>query len=581
MSNNYRRADLAAVFTEDEDKPSLLSEVFVLWISPLIHLANARTLTAADISSVPKHCSVSNNAQRIWQAWLEEKKNNTKPSYFRALLYAYRRELALSGSFQFAFMLSQLAQPILVGELVAFINSHDSDRSLTVGVGLAVGLGIVSLISSMCISQAFSTSRKLGANMRAGIMMNVYAHSLELSFAARAQNSVGQTTNLVSIDAEKFFLALQFVHFLWQGPLTSILAMLLLIQYIGYAPSLAGLGFVLLLIPVQNYVAGSIGVVRRGMVKETDRRVSLINEVMQTIRVIKLYAWEASFESQINDVRAKELTSLRCYLNRNSVLRELLFIAGPCTVLVVVLTFVYGTGSTLEVSQTFRILAFINILRFPTNLLGQALKAYSDAIISGSRLTNFFLLPERQSVPSSSSSDVSIVMNGASFDWANSDSINNVPTEERYKRCTLSSINFSVQTRNQLIAVIGAVGSGKSSFMSAFLNEIPLVSGSCNVSGRLAFCSQRPWIQNMTLRDNVLFGADFTLPNVRELYEKAIDAAELLRDIAILPNGDLTEIGERGINLSGGEYKLLYENGMVVICYPLILFLFIRTKSSG
>jgi ABC-type multidrug transport system fused ATPase/permease subunit len=85
----------------------------------------------------------------------------------------------------------------------------------------------------------------------------------------------------------------------------------------------------------------------------------------------------------------------------------------------------------------------------------------------------------------------------------------------------------------------------------------------------------------MTLRDNVLFGADFTLPNVRELYEKAIDAAELLRDIAILPNGDLTEIGERGINLSGGEYKLLYENGMVVICYPLIPFLFIRTKSSG
>lgn len=532
----------------EEERRSLLSELFVLWISPLIKLANERTLTAADVENVPESCSVMKNSQRIWQAWQKEKESSLNPSYFNALLTAYRQDLMVSAGFQILFMLSQLAQPILVGELVAFVNSADSAKDLTFGICIAFGLGFVSLFSSMCISRALGANRILGANMRAGIMFNVYRFSLDLSFSARAQNSVGQTTNLVSIDSEKFFLFIQFIHYLWQGPVTSFLVMLLLIQYVGYGPSLAGLAFVILLIPLQNYIARAIGIARRDMVKYTDNRVSLINEVVQTIRVIKFYAWEASFEEQINKARSRELSSLHTYLERNSLLREILFYAGPLTVFVVVATYVYGTGSKLEVAQTFRILAFINILRFPTNLLGQALKAYSDAVIAGSRLTNYFLLPERESVHPSKSSDAFVWIENASFDWTRS-----IEASDPSQSCTLSSINFTFKTKNELICIIGSVGSGKSSIMSTFLHEIPLLTGRCEVSGRIAFCSQRPWIQNMTLRDNVLFGADFTDPVVQNQYQQAITAAELLRDIEFLPNGDSTEIGERGINLSGGQ----------------------------
>jgi ABC-type multidrug transport system fused ATPase/permease subunit len=549
---NPKKSETISVRNEgmdsEEKQRSLLSEIFVLWMSPLIKLANERTLTAADVTNVPESCSVTKNSQRIWQAWLEEKENSLNPSYFNALLTAYRQELLVSGGLQVLFMLSQLAQPILVGELVAFMNSADSAKDLSFGIGIAFGLGLVSLFSSMCISQALGANRILGANMRAGIMFNVYRFSLDLSFAARAKNSVGQTTNLISIDAEKFFLFIQFVHYLWQGPVTSFLVMLLLIQYVGYGPSLAGLAFVTLLIPVQNYIAGTIGIARRDMVKETDDRVSLINEVVQTIRVIKLYAWEASFEEKINKSRSRELKSLQKYLERNSLLREVLFYAGPLTVFFVVVTFVYGTGSKLEVAQTFRILAFINILRFPTNLLGQALKAYSDAVIAGSRLTNFFLLPVIESAHLPKSSGVFVCMENASFNWTGS-----IDTTDLAQTCTLSRINFTLKAKNELICIIGSVGSGKSSIMSTFLHEIPLLTGRCEVSGRIAFCSQRPWIQNMTLRDNVLFGADFTDPTVQSQYQQAIAAAELLRDIEFLPNGDSTEIGERGINLSGGQ----------------------------
>jgi ABC-type multidrug transport system fused ATPase/permease subunit len=269
-----------------------ISSIFVLWIAPIIALANEGPLKSADIPDLSLENSVAKSNALIWNSWLAEKEkahaSSRTPNYMNALLEAYKPALLFSGTFQFLFMLAQLCQPILVGELVAFIDSSATGKNIKIqtGVALAVALGLISLFSSVCISVALGANRTLGANMRAGIMMNVYEHSLELSFTARSQNSQGQTTNLVSIDSEKFFLALQFMHFLWQGPLTSILAMLLLIRDVGYQPAMAGLGFVLFLIPVQNIIASSIGNIRREMVKKTDSRVSLINESMQTIRLM-------------------------------------------------------------------------------------------------------------------------------------------------------------------------------------------------------------------------------------------------------------------------------------------------------
>jgi len=123
---------------------------------------------------------------------------------------------------------------------------------------------------------------------------------------------------------------------------------------------------------------------------------------------------------------------------------------------------------------------------------------------------------------------------------------------------TLQNIHLIAEGEGegQMIAIVGAVGSGKSTCLSSILNELPQTRGpSFSVTGKIAFCAQTPWIQNMSLRENVLFGAtnsnkDDTL---NAAYEEAIEAAALLPDIAILPNGSDCEIGERGINLSGGQ----------------------------
>lgn len=113
---------------------------------------------------------------------------------------------------------------------------------------------------------------------------------------------------------------------------------------------------------------------------------------------------------------------------------------------------------------------------------------------------------------------------------------------------TLKNIDMRVE-KNQLVAVVGAVGSGKSSLLSAYLGEMDKISGKVNRVGTVAYVPQQAWIQNATLKDNILFGRTYD----RKRYEKVVEACALKADFDMLPAGDQTEIGEKGINLSGGQ----------------------------
>jgi ATP-binding cassette, subfamily C (CFTR/MRP), member 1 len=113
---------------------------------------------------------------------------------------------------------------------------------------------------------------------------------------------------------------------------------------------------------------------------------------------------------------------------------------------------------------------------------------------------------------------------------------------------TLKNINMNVKKGN-LTAVVGSVGCGKTSLISALLGEMEKLNGQVNVDGRVAYVPQQAWIQNATLKDNILFGKAFN----EQQYNKVVEACALTQDLAMLPGGDETEIGEKGINLSGGQ----------------------------
>ena len=556
----------------------------VFWVWDLIALATKRQLQEIDVWDCPSNQSVEHDARLVLNSWEAEKKDaaaqGRRPTVGRSLFRAFRADIVNAAFFQVYFMLSQLGQPYLVGALVSFVVTGNG--GLANGIGLALALLVVSLSSSLSLAHTLFLFRRLGVAVRSGVMAAVYSHSLALTASSRFSMGIGTITSLMVIDSEKLFLAFQFMNFLWHGPVSAIIVMCLLIPEMGFFSALAGGAWIAVLIPLQIWVAGSIGRVRRKMISKTDERVKLTNEILSSIRAIKIYGWEVPIHLRVLAERSKELAQLQVYLLNSSYLRELLFAAGPIATIIIFSVHLYAQREAISVSQVFRVLAFINILRFPLNLLGQALKCFADATVSVQRLDRFLCLPVLATCPPCSSEDAStaaaalpyISIDDTSFTWDSLQGEKDVAEKDGSTGFLLQNITFhsknspaaaaaaavarpgGCQTGGELVAIIGAVGSGKSTLFSAILNELSILRAPSDTSvqrvGAIAYCAQSPWIQNLSLKSNVMFGIE-DIPALQGAYQQAITAAALQPDISILPHGDDTEIGERGINLSGGQ----------------------------
>ena len=582
-----------------EDDLCYISKGIVSWAWLLIELATQRPLTFEDVPPCPKSYNVKTMSSRFWAAWADEEERTAtlgkRASLFWTLWAAYKTEFFIGTLSQLVFCMTQFAQPYLIASLVGWIVNPEG--GVQTGLTLALGLAVVSTTSSIMMSFNLFSMRRTGLAVRSGTVMACYEQVLQLTSTARASLTVGKTTSMIAIDCEKLLLASMFTGYLWHGPLAALIAMFLLVREVGWIPAMAGMAWICILIPTQTYIASRIGAKRRQMIACTDERVKQTNEILGAIRAIKFYNWEVPLAARTLASRAKETGHLFMYLCTNGVLRELLFISGPiCSVVIFSLnTFLLDKPMTLV--QVFRVLAMVNVLRFPLNLLGQALKFWQDAAVSCERLNSFFLLPtRREEAPGEEGADPVVTFKNASFSWTAVSAANKSSSEEAAKAAQggyeivsaseiggdakVSTMNVDIEDKSfrlknlnlnfggsgegsKLIAIIGSVGCGKSSLLQAVLGEIPMCADVLNtgeslpvtVKGQLAYCSQQPWIQNLTLRDNVCFGYDYAGkdPTVRVHYEAAIAAAALLPDIEILRQGDLTEIGERGVNLSGGQ----------------------------
>ena len=273
--------------------------------------------------------------------------------------------------------------------------------------------------------------------------------------------------------------------------------------------------------------------------KDKDKRVKLMDEILNGIKVLKLYAWEPSFGEQILDIRENEIGSLKKAALLNA-FATFLWTCAP--VLVALSSFtvfvLISEENILDAQTAFVSLTYFNMLRIPLNFLPSLLVYLVQVNVSLTRINKFMNSEELD--PDNVSHDEEfhspVVAQKASFAW----------TEPN--KPTLKDLSFRV-TEGSMTAVVGAVGSGKSSLLSALLGEMKRTRGTVNVFGKVAYVPQQAWIQNCTLQGNITFGKRFN----KELYDRVVEACALGPDLEMLPGGDMIEIGEKGINLSGGQ----------------------------
>ncbi|XP_069548711.1 ATP-binding cassette sub-family C member 2 [Brachyistius frenatus] len=195
-------------------------------------------------------------------------------------------------------------------------------------------------------------------------------------------------------------------------------------------------------------------------------------------------------------------------------------------------------NNVLTAEKAFTSISLFNILRFPLAMLPMLIAAMVQTTVSRKRLEKFLGGEDLDSdiVRHDPSFNSAVSIRDGSFAW------------ESEGEPLLKNVSLEIKP-GRLVAVVGAVGSGKSSLISALLGEMHSTKGFINIMGSVAFVPQQAWIQNATLRDNVLFGT----PYEERRFQEVIQACALTPDLELLPGGDLTEIGEKGINLSGGQ----------------------------
>uniref|UniRef100_A0A669DGK9 ABC-type glutathione-S-conjugate transporter n=1 Tax=Oreochromis niloticus TaxID=8128 RepID=A0A669DGK9_ORENI len=459
----------------------------------------------------------------------EKKKKDSKEeenypsSWLITTIYkTFKRILIESVCFKLLQDVLTFVSPQLLKLMISF--TQDKSRYAWEGYLYAVLLMVVALLQSLALLQYFQRCHVLGMKVRTALMAAVYKKALVVSNDTRKESTVGETVNLMSADAQRFNDVTTSIHLLWSCPLQIIISIVFLWLELG--PSvLAGLGVMVLLIPTNALILHCVSFQIENM-KFKDKRMKIMNEILNGIKILKLYAWEPSFQKQVEDIRGEELKVMKTFAYLHS-FSLLIFRCSPALV-----------SSVREFLWPHLKLLLPSLSSTSSDLLLPCCPcSLLPLSVSKKRLEKFLAGEDIDSdiVRQDPSFNTAVSVCDGSFAW------------EKDLLC-VSSVNLDIEP-GRLVAVVGAVGSGKSSLMSALLGEMHSTKGFINIRGSLAFVPQQAWIQNVTLKDNILFGS----PHEEENFKKVIQACALAPDLELLPGGDLTEIGEKGINLSGGQ----------------------------
>ncbi|KAK6325297.1 hypothetical protein J4Q44_G00046390 [Coregonus suidteri] len=525
---------------------NLFSQVFFCWLNPLFRIGYKRRLEEDDMYKVLPEDGSERLGEELQRHWDHEVQKAAKelrpPKLTKVLIKCYWKPYAVLGIFTLIEEVIKVIQPVFLGKMIQYFEKYDPDNmdALYEAFGYAAGVCLSSLILAITHHLYFFHVQRAGMKMRVAMCHMIYRKALCLSSAAMGKTTTGQIVNLLSNDVNKFDEVTIFLHFLWVGPLQAAAVLGLLWVEIG--PScLAGMAVLVVLMPTQTMFGRLFSKFRSKTAALTDNRIRTMNEVVSGIRIIKMYAWEKPFSALVNDVRRKEISKIMS----SSYLRGLnmaSFFAASKIIVFITFTVYVLLGNTISASRVFVAVSLYSAVRLTVTLFfPSAVEKLSETRISVRRIKTFLLLDEivksNHGFLQEEKQEPSVEIQDLICYW---DKSQDAPS--------LQNLSLTVKSE-QLVAVIGPVGAGKSSLLSAILGEMPHDKGVLKVKGQLTYASQQPWVFPGTIRSNILFGKALH----PQKYEKVLRACALKRDMELLPDGDLTVIGDRGATLSGGQ----------------------------
>ncbi|KAG9127510.1 hypothetical protein FRC07_012919 [Ceratobasidium sp. 392] len=506
-----------------------------------------------------------------------------QPSLARALNDTVFRWFWIGGLYKGLADAGTICSPLVVKAIINFASrSYNARRlgepapSIGEGLGLAFGLLALQWVIMLLNVHSFHRSFTTGVLLRTALITSVFSRALSMTSRARTMGgmTVGKFVGLISTDVSRIDYCSGYFHMAWTAPLQMAICLILLCINLGWS-ALPGFAFFVIMSPLQGKVTKRLFLLRKRSMVWTDKRIKALQEILGGMRIIKLFAWELPFMERIGEYRRTEMSYLRSRLTLRSFNNAFAF---SLPTLATVLSFVIysASGHPLEPGIIFSSLSLFVLLRTPMTFLPVALNAITDASNAIQRLQPIFMAETRpESLPIDATLPVAIRAKEVSLTWdlppaapavqskaptpaaeksfigrlkdrfggvkaaATTAPVPMVKTQSPSAKTAfkVDSLNLEIP-RGQLCAIVGPVGSGKSSLLQGLIGEMRKTSGEIAFGGT-----------SISIRDNIIFGQ----PYDERKYQDIVERVCLQPDFDMLPHGDLTEVGEKGISLSGGQ----------------------------
>eukprot|EP00250_Pteridium_aquilinum_P019795 c24578_g1_i1 orf=79-3915(-) len=515
----------------------LLSLITFSWLNPLLSLGYSRPLHFRDIPLL----SHADSAQEALEGMNTVSKGmdfSAAASLLKCLALSYWKPAVISGCYAGLHACASYVGPYLVNDFVNTLSGIESFRYQGyVLVSLFFG---AKLVESLAQRHWFFRVQQMGLRVRAALTAVVYRKGLCLSNLSQQKHSSGEVMNYIGVDVQRIGDFSLYLHDAWLLPMHVILSLSILYINLGLASLAALLATAFTMLANVPFSKFQKKYQSRIMIAK-DARMKAMAEVLRNMRILKLQAWEMRLLKKLEALRSIEYGWLsRFHFMQAASLG--LFWGAPLLVAVVTFGSCVFLGIPLTTGRVLTALATLRIMQDPIRNVPDLINMLAQTKVSLDRIRVFLNEPDINILAvdhliNSSEETLAIEFSKAAFSWDVNDAIPTVTIPSLYIR------------RGIRVAVCGKVGSGKSSFLSSILGEIPKLFGTVKVCGTIAYVGQSAWIQTGKVEDNILFGK----PMNRAHYARVLEACALVKDLELLSHGDQTEIGERGINLSGGQ----------------------------
>ncbi|KAL5290305.1 ABCC4.2 family protein [Megaselia abdita] len=547
---NRNKHNLSRVDNRMENS-NFISKWTFWWTKNVFKKSREKPLEADNLYSNPNSLSSLRLTEEFYTPW-EKEKLKKKPSVLKLLLSVYGKQyISACVIYSIWEMILRALQPLFLGWLVDYFVEGQSTTTKYQAYIYASGIVTCSLLGTLIMHPFLFYLFEFGTKVRLGLSGLIYKKCLKISQVETNDGLNSMAINILSNDLSMVDLAFYFFHDLWKGPIEACVYSYLMYREIGWS-ALIGLALLIIFIPLQGWVAKLSASFRSKIASSTDARIKLMNEIIKGIQAIKLYSWENYFTKLVNEIREKEITAVKRSMYIYSAL-QCTSIISKFSIFLSLISYAF-LGDVFTAKKVFTVSSYFNILNDSLlNFWPLAITSWSTAYISLKR-TQEFLLKEEEKIEICNDEfndhDPGLVHHPEAvtkiIDFKSVTA--NWDPSKNPSSAALKDIYLKIKDK-ELLGVIGPVGSGKSSLLNAMLGELYIANGHLSVNGKISYASQELWLFTGTVKDNIIFTEGFD----SERYQQVIRVCGLDKDLQLMPKGDETIIGERGVSLSGGQ----------------------------